>query len=201
VRRVRPYGPVAFLLECADSDEAVDLHLALRRTPVEGVVQTVPGAVSLMVECASHEALLSASRALASMPAVRNERSSREHVLEVRYDGPDLEAVAARAGLSLDEVVARHTAAVCTVALTGFAPGFAYLSGLDPLLATPRLASPRPSGPAGSVAIGGPWTGVYPRRGPGGWNVVGTTSAVLWDLAADPPARLQLGDVVRFRAV
>ena len=201
MRRVRPYGPVAFLLECADSEEAVGLHLALRLSPADGVVQTVPGAASLLVECASHEARLSASRTLAALPAVRPERSAREHVLDVRYDGPDLEVVAGRAGLTADEVVARHTASVCTVALTGFAPGFAYLRGLDPVLAAPRLFSPRPSVPAGSVAIGGPWTGVYPRRGPGGWNLLGTTDAVLWDLSQDVPALLQVGDAVRFRAV
>jgi len=201
VRAVRPYGPVAFLLECADSDDAVGLHLALRAAPVDGVVQTVPGAVSLLVECVSHEAMLSASRACARLKGVRPEASSREHVLDVRYDGPDLETVAQRAGIPVAEVVERHTAATCTVALTGFAPGFAYLRGLDPVLATPRLASPRPSVPAGSVAIGGPWTGVYPRRGPGGWNLLGTTSAALWDLSRETPAVLQVGDTVRFRAV
>lgn len=201
MRRVRPYGPAAFLLECDDPDEAVALHLELRASPPDGVVQTIPGAASLLVECASREAALSASRDLAVREVQSVQHPSVEHLVEVRYDGPDLVTVAARAGLGVDEVIARHTSSVCTVALTGFAPGFAYLRGLDPVLATPRLASPRASVPAGSVAIGGPWTGVYPRRGPGGWNVIGTTSAVLWDLSLPSPAVLSLGDTVRFRAV
>jgi KipI family sensor histidine kinase inhibitor len=201
VRGTRPYGPTAFLLECAGEDEAVDLHLALRADPVAGVVQTVPGAVSLLVECASAEAARAAQRVLATREALPFRRQVREHVLDVTYDGPDLPVVAAVSGITVEEVVELHTSTPCTVALTGFAPGFAYLRGLSPALATPRRADPRPSVPAGSVAIGGPWTGVYPRRGPGGWNLIGTTTAVLWDLDRDLPAMLQLGDVVRFRAV
>ena len=201
MRSRRPYGPTAFLLECAGSQEAVDLHLALRASPPAGIVQTVPGAVSLLVECTSVEAAREAQRALASLSVEAVGRDVREYVLEVSYEGPDLAVVAAHAGITVDEVVDLHTSAVCTVALTGFAPGFAYLQGLPAVLATPRLTDPRPSVPAGSVAIGGPWTGVYPRRGPGGWNLLGTTLAVLWDLHLQPPAVLQLGDVVRFRAV
>lgn len=198
MRAVRPYGPLAFLLECSGPEEAVALHLAART--LEGVVQTVPGAESLLVECSSVADRRSAERSLAVLPAPASAaRQGTEHVLDVVYDGPDLGDVGS--GLSADEVVDLHTASVCTVALTGFAPGFAYLAGLDPRLATPRLASPRPAVPAGSVAIGGPWTGVYPRSGPGGWRLIGTTSAVLWDLDRPSPALLQVGDTVRFRAV
>ena len=201
MRGTRPYGPTAFVLECPEAGEAVDLHLSLRVAPLPGVVQTIPGAASLLVECASVEAARDAQRVLASRAAIRVERDAREHVVEVTYDGPDLEVVARHAGLSVDEVVDLHSSAVCSVALTGFAPGFAYLAGLPAVLATPRRADPRPSVPAGSVAIGGPWTGVYPRRGPGGWNLLGTTSAALWDLSRETPAVLQVGDTVRFRAV
>ena len=202
MRAVRPYGPVAFLLACLP-DEAVGLHSAVQAgdLALPGVVQTVPGAESLLVECASPAEARAAARvlAVAAVPAVI--RDVREHVLPVHYDGLDLAAVAAAHALSADEVVDLHTASACTVALTGFAPGFAYLGGLDPRLETPRLASPRPSVPAGSVAIGGSWTGVYPRSGPGGWNLLGTTTFRLWDLDLDVPAVLQLGDSVRFRAV
>ena len=113
-------------------------------------------------------------------------------------DGPDLEAVAAHAGLSLLEVIERHAAVEYRVAMLGFAPGFPYLLGLDPQLATPRLAQPRARVEAGSVAIGGAQTGVYPRPGPAGWRVIGRTDVVLFDPARSPPSLLQPGDRVRF---
>lgn len=114
--------------------------------------------------------------------------------------GPDLAALAAHAGLTADEVVRRHTASDYRVAMLGFAPGFPYLLGLDPALAMPRLATPRERVPAGSVAIGGAQTGLYPQAGPGGWRLIGRTDAVLFDPARDPPTVLQPGDHVRFVA-
>ena len=123
--------------------------------------------------------------------------------IPVRYggaDGPDLAAVAAHVGLSPDAVVARHCDAEYRVAMLGFAPGFPYLLGLDPALATPRLATPRTRVEAGSVAIGGAQTGIYPRPGPGGWRVIGRTTRVLFDPGRDPPALLAPGDRVRFVA-
>jgi KipI family sensor histidine kinase inhibitor len=201
VRTIRPYGPDAFLLDCPGDGEAVDLHLGLLAHPVPGVVQTVPGAASLLVECLGPQTRRQAERVLAHLAAPVRSVDPGEHVLDVRYDGPDLAAVAELHGLSVDDVVRLHTGSVCTVALTGFAPGFAYLGGLSPVLSTPRRSDPRPAVPAGSVAIGGSWTGIYPRRGPGGWNLIGTTTAPLWDVDRDPPALLRLGDTVRFRAM
>lgn len=128
-------------------------------------------------------------------------RAARRIDIEVRYggaDGPDLAAVADHAGLTPDEVVARHVAADYTVAMLGFAPGFAYLLGLDPALDMPRRAEPRTRVPAGSVAIGGAQTGVYPRELPGGWQLIGRTDCVLFDVARAPPNRLAPGDRVRF---
>ncbi|HEX5960369.1 MAG TPA: 5-oxoprolinase subunit PxpB [Rhodanobacteraceae bacterium] len=119
----------------------------------------------------------------------------------VCYDGPDLDAVAAYAGLSRAEVIARHTAAAYTVAMLGFAPGFPYLLGLDPALHMPRREYPRTRVPAGSVAIGGAQTGIYPRELPGGWNLVGRTPLVLFDPLREPPCLLAPGDRVRFRAI
>ncbi|MBB5015794.1 5-oxoprolinase subunit PxpB [Rehaibacterium terrae] len=130
--------------------------------------------------------------------------SARSIEIPVRYggeDGPDLDAVARDSGLSPDEVVARHTAGDYHVALLGFAPGFPYLLGLDPMLALPRLATPRQRVPAGSVAIGGAQTGIYPRESPGGWRIIGRTPLVLFDPLRDPPALLAPGDRVRFVAV
>jgi KipI family sensor histidine kinase inhibitor len=115
--------------------------------------------------------------------------------------GPDLEAVARHAGLSPDEVVARHTAGDYTVAMLGFAPGFPYLLGLDPSLHVPRRDTPRTRVPAGSVAIGGAQTGVYPRELPGGWSLIGRTPLALFDPQYMPPTLLLPGDRVRFRSI
>jgi inhibitor of KinA len=112
--------------------------------------------------------------------------------------GPDLPDVAAHCGLPAEEVVRIHSAGDYRVYFLGFSPGFPYLGGLDPRLATPRLPAPRRSVPAGSVAIGGAQTGVYPVRSPGGWRLIGRTPAPLFDPARTPPALLQMGDLVRF---
>ncbi len=114
--------------------------------------------------------------------------------------GPDLADVAAHTGLTNDEVVRRHTAGEYTVYLLGFLPGFAFLGGLETALATPRRSEPRTAVPAGSVAIGGTQTGVYPLVSPGGWHLIGHTAIKLFDPAADPPTLLQPGDRVRFVA-
>jgi KipI family sensor histidine kinase inhibitor len=109
--------------------------------------------------------------------------------------------VARDAGLSEEDVVGLHTSAVYTVAFTGFAPGFGYLTGLPTALRQPRLDSPRTRVPAGAVGVAGEFTGVYPRESPGGWRLLGQTSATLFDPATDPPALLAPGDRVRFRSV
>ncbi|MBM9468161.1 5-oxoprolinase subunit B family protein [Nakamurella leprariae] len=123
-----------------------------------------------------------------------------ELVVPVRYDGPDLAEVARRCGCSVDAVVAAHTGAVHTVGFFGFAPGFAYLDGLPAALALPRRDDPRTSIDAGTVAIAGRQSIVYPGGTPGGWHLLGHTDVRLWDLDRDPPALLAVGDRVRFRA-
>ncbi len=112
--------------------------------------------------------------------------------------GEDLDGAAQELGLDTATLVARHCAPVYTVAMVGFAPGFPYLLGLDPALALPRLATPRTRVPAGSVAIGGAQTGIYPRESPGGWRLLGRTPSVLFDVARASPALLRPGDQVRF---
>lgn len=124
--------------------------------------------------------------------------------IPVCYDracAPDLDAVARQAGIAADEVVARHSAGHYTVAMIGFAPGFPYLLGLDPVLATPRHATPRVRVPAGSVGIGGSQTGIYPGDSPGGWQLIGRTPRRLFDPHRDPPSLLRPGQPVRFVAV
>jgi inhibitor of KinA len=124
--------------------------------------------------------------------------------IPVCYDtefGVDLDDVARHTGLDAGEVIQRHASADYRVACIGFAPGFPFLSGLPPELAVPRRASPRKEVPAGSVAIGGAQTGVYPRRSPGGWNIIGGTPIRLFDITANPPSLLQPGDRVKFRSI
>lgn len=128
----------------------------------------------------------------------------RDIVIPVLYGGdagPDLAEVAAHARLTANEVIARHAGASYRVAMLGFAPGFPYLLGLDPSLAVPRRPDPRLHVPAGSVAIGGSQTGIYPADLPGGWHVIGRTPCTLFDPGAMPATLLQPGDRVRFRAV
>jgi KipI family sensor histidine kinase inhibitor len=115
--------------------------------------------------------------------------------------GPDIEFVAAHSGLSVDDVIARHSEMTYTVYMLGFAPGFAYLGGLPEELVAPRLPTPRQAVPAGSVGIAGAQTGVYPIETPGGWRLIGRTLIALFDPTADPPALLRPGDRVRFAPI
>jgi inhibitor of KinA len=113
----------------------------------------------------------------------------------------DLDEVAQHANLSPEDIIRLHAGGEYHVHCLGFTPGFGFLSGLDPKLATPRRATPRKKVPAGAVAIGGTQTGIYPVHSPGGWNVIGRTPLRMFDVKRDPPARLRAGDRARFRAI
>ena len=131
--------------------------------------------------------------------AVDDDFSSTRHLLRAVYDGPDLDDVARQTGLYVGEVVALHAAREYDVELIGFLPGFAYLTPLDPRLVVPRHPTPRVRVPAGSLAIAGPYTGIYPVTSPGGWHLIGRVlEADLFDPLRDPPALLEPGDTVRF---
>ncbi|MGB5852310.1 MAG: 5-oxoprolinase subunit PxpB [Rhodanobacter sp.] len=151
----------------------------------------------------AHQRVEQAARAaLQTGPALTS--ACRSHEIPVCYGGShgmDLHALAQHLGLSDEAVVARHTAAGYRVAMLGFAPGFPYLLGLDPALAMPRRRDPRPRVPAGSVAIGGLQTGIYPAALPGGWHLIGRTPLRLFDADADTPSLLAAGDRVHFRAI
>jgi KipI family sensor histidine kinase inhibitor len=122
------------------------------------------------------------------------------HEIPVRYDGPDLHEVAELTGLSPEEVATRHQESEYVAGFLGFAPGFAYLLGGDERLHVPRRTEPRVRVPAGTVALGGVYSGVYPRESPGGWRLIGSTETVFFDPTCDPPALLAAGDRVRFVA-
>lgn len=206
-RRLLACGDVGVLVD-AEPDDVLPLHAGLRRSwaagnAPDGVLDLVPAERSLLVVL--DPARTDVARVAAWVRATPSEAVDDAHAAEVtvdvRYDGEDLDAVAAHAGLTAAEVVAAHTASPWRVAFTGFAPGFGYLVGGDPRLAVPRLDTPRVRVPAGAVALAGRYCGIYPRPSPGGWRIIGSTDAVLWDVDRDPPALLRPGLRVRFRAV
>jgi inhibitor of KinA len=125
----------------------------------------------------------------------------RIHRIPVRYDGQDLDFIASSTGLSVDEVVARHSGRSYTVDLLGFVPGFGYLGELDPALHLPRREQPRPRVAAGSVAIAAAQTAIYPLDTPGGWHIIGSTSTLMFDPGRNPPALLAPGDTVQFERI
>lgn len=181
----------------------------LERRPPPGLVEFVPGFVTLLlVFDPARRAVLptlgpALARRLDAVPA-RQAPLPAVKTIPVTYDGPDLPRVAEANGLTVGQVIALHLAPTYRVHLLGFAPGFPYLGGLDARLRTPRHASPRPRVPAGAVAIGGEHTGIYPAASPGGWNLIGRTSVVLFDPARGTPGSeeamffLQPGDAVKF---
>jgi KipI family sensor histidine kinase inhibitor len=193
------YGDEALLVEPDDPSAVLAVAAAVRAEP--GVLEVVPAARTLLV----HTAPAALDRLAARLPdlawadAADPATQAEPVVLEVRYNGPDLTATADALGLSVDALIARHAGGEYLVAFCGFAPGFAYLRGLDPTLHVGRRAEPRTRVPAGSVGIAGEFTGVYPRESPGGWRLLGTTDAPLWDLDRTPPALLTPGTRVRFR--
>ncbi|MBD3781712.1 MAG: allophanate hydrolase subunit 1 [Micrococcales bacterium] len=211
---VLPAGEHAVLVELADLDAVLALAAAARERVSEGagawaaVEDVVPGARTLLLsgERVDPADLRSAVLDLARTPAAtdpgRPSATSGGTTAEVRvrYDGPDLGEVARLTGLSRGEVVAAHTSTPWRVAFGGFAPGFAYLVGGDPRLRVPRRDAPRGSVPAGAVGLAGEFSGVYPRPSPGGWQLIGSTDAVLWQPDREPPALLQPGSVVQFVA-
>jgi 5-oxoprolinase (ATP-hydrolysing) subunit B len=198
-----PYGQSAVLVELAGSPDVLPLREALLARAHPAVLAVVPAARTVLVEFDPSAGSGAELRGLIEdcltgpVRSVGTRDSEPAVELVVHYDGADLESVARQCGLTVPEVIRRHCAPEYTVQFCGFAPGFGYLSGLDPVLRLPRLASPRPAVPAGSVAIAGEFTGVYPRSSPGGWLLLGHTDAVLFDLERRPPALLRPGAAVR----
>lgn len=210
-----PLGDSAVLLVLGDRIEPATnrrvhaLAAAVREAGLPWIRDVVPAYASVAVHYeplhtgydAAAAALRELAQGVSDDGAAASPESLRQHLIAVRYDGPDLTEVARLTGLSEDEVVARHCAPLYTVYMLGFVPGFAYLGELDPALVLARRAEPRARVPAGSVAIAGRQTAIYPLDTPGGWHIIGSTDVRPFDPTADPPAIFEPGDRVRFEPV
>ena len=204
--RLLPCGESGLLVEFGSLPEVLAFTAAAESARPAEVTDIVPGARAVLIRFegpgARHwSAAQAASWARGLPPAPAAALTGRPVEIPVRYDGPDLDAVAELTGLTPAEVIAAHTGAEWTCAFGGFAPGFGYLVGGDPRLHVPRRPTPRVRVPAGSVGLAGEFSGVYPRPSPGGWQVLGHTDAPLWDLARPQPALIRPGARVRFRAL
>jgi KipI family sensor histidine kinase inhibitor len=199
--RFLPVRDDSVLVELADLAEALALFDALERNPVDGIREIIPAARTLLIAfdpgVISNEALTDAVAALAG--GERKAASGPLVEIPVRYDGEDLGEVAAILSMSVADVIRLHGESEYVAAFTGFAPGFAYLSGGDPRLNVPRRQSPRTRVPAGAVGLAGEFSGVYPKTSPGGWQLIGTTPLAMFDIDRAPASLLQPGSRVRFR--
>jgi KipI family sensor histidine kinase inhibitor len=197
---VLPYGDRALLVEVADLAAVAAVRAALEGSPLPGQRDLVPAARTVLVVLDRPPSELDAAtlRRLSTTAAPRSGDAAAVE-LPVVFDGADLADVAELTGRSAADVIAVLTSVELTVAFCGFSPGFGYLTGLPEDLHVPRRATPRTRVPAGSVALAGPFAGVYPQASPGGWQLVGRTDAVLFDVDRDPPALLTPGTTVRFR--
>jgi len=205
---IRDYGDRALLIECADAAEVLAVGRALRTAALPVVSDIVPGARTVLVRLRA-DGLQALARELlggidvprVAAPGAAPPATTTDVVIDVVYDGVDLDEVATALGMTTAEVVEAHCGTPWRAGFVGFAPGFAYLLDGDPRLRVPRRETPRTRVPAGSVGLAGEFSGVYPRASPGGWQLIGRTDAVLWDIGREVPALLRPGMTVRFRPV
>jgi KipI family sensor histidine kinase inhibitor len=194
-------GRGAVLVETEDGERAQALHAELLRRRAAGefaqVREIVPAARTVLVAGLDDPKGFAAAVSAWEVPPVA-EAGGEVREVPVRFDGPDVEEVAALWSVPAAELPDIVTGTDFRVAFCGFAPGFAYLTGLPPQLHVPRRPTPRTAVPAGSLGLAGPYAGMYPRSSPGGWQLIGTTDAPLWDPARDPAALLTPGTRVRF---
>jgi KipI family sensor histidine kinase inhibitor len=202
-RALLAMGESAFLVECRDNVDARSVAAAVmtEARAIEGLADVVPAARTVLVTFTNRRLAadaVSTLRRLAQAARAITDDDAGVVRIPTRYDGPDLDLVAASAGLSRDEVVELHSRALYDVAFLGFVPGFAYLTGLPAQLETPRRSDPRTRVPSGSVGVAGDMTAIYPRSGPGGWQLIGCTDLRMFDATHDPPSLLTAGAKVRF---
>ncbi|MGO8769813.1 MAG: 5-oxoprolinase subunit B family protein [Mycobacterium sp.] len=202
---VLDYGDHALMVQCGSTAEVLAWAATLRGAALPGVVDVVPAARTVLVKLDGPRYQGVVRHRLRRMRATADGAAPALHgadvVIDVVYDGPDLAEVATHTGLTTAQVIDAHTATLWRVGFSCFAPGFAYLVDGDPRLRVPRRSEPRTSVPAGSVGLAGEFSAIYPRRSPGGWQLIGHTDAVLWDLERPDPALLMQGMWVQFRAV
>ena len=209
LRTVHDYGDQALLLEFDSTNEVLAWTDAVRQADLPGVLDIVPASRTVLVkldgpryQTPTRQRLSKLSLAAEALSELSAPSSGRADVeIEVVYDGADLDEVARLTGLTADQVIEAHTGTLWRVGFGGFAPGFAYLVGGDSRLEVPRRSEPRTKVPAGSVGLAGEFSGVYPRESPGGWQLIGRTSAELWDVNREKPALLTPGMWVQFWAV
>ena len=200
------YGDQALILQCDSTAEVLAWTETLRAARLPGVVDIVPASVTVLVKLDGPRfqgvtrQRIRRLRVAADATDPGLSDPADDIVFDVVYDGPDLAHVAGHTGLSPAQVINAHTGTRWRVGFGGFAPGFAYLIGGDERLRVPRRSEPRTSVPAGAVGLAGEFSAVYPRQSPGGWQIIGHTDAVLWDIDRPDPALLTQGRWVRFRA-
>jgi len=204
--RVLPCGDRALLAEFDSLEIARAARSAWSAARHPGITELVPGARTVLVRVDARATGLGAVEQwlLAHEPADVETAVApgRSVTLPVMYDGDDLDVVAQFWGCSPDAVANRHAATEWVCAFIGFAPGFPYLvPGNDTLPSVPRRSTSRPGVPTGAVALAGEFCGVYPRESPGGWQLIGHTTSILWDANCDSPALITAGTRVRFEAV
>jgi KipI family sensor histidine kinase inhibitor len=204
------YGDQALLLQFDSTAAVLAWSDVLRDADLPGAVDIVPASRTVLIKLDGprYQGMARQQISKLRMPADCLERATEradgtaDVVIDVVYDGADLDDVASLTGLTSREIVAAHTGTLWRVGFAGFAPGFGYLIGGDERLNVPRRSEPRTKVPAGSVGLAGEFSGVYPRESPGGWQLIGRTSkdqAALWDVDRDPPALLVPGQWVQFR--
>ncbi len=206
---VTDYGDQALLLEFDSTTEVLAWNDVLRDADLPGAVDIVPASRTVLIKLDGPRYQVAARQQLsklrlapdAVLEAGAPVEGQVDVVIDVVYDGADLDDVAKLTGLSRRDVIAAHTTTPWRVGFAGFAPGFAYLVGGDERLNVPRRSEPRTKVPVGSVGLAGEFSGVYPRESPGGWQLIGRTDADLWDVDREQPALLTPGLWVQFREV
>lgn len=204
---VRNYGDQALLLEFNSTAEVLAWTDTLRAAGLPGVLDIVPASRTILIKLAAPRYQIPTGQRLSKLHHEDSDSTEAgashepDVIIDVVYDGMDLDEVSTLTGLAPNEVIAAHTGSLWRVAFGGFTPGFAYLVGGDERLQVPRRSEPRTRVPAGSVALAGEFGGVYPRETPGGWQLIGRTDARLWDIEREQPALLIPGMCVQFRAI